>query len=226
MATYLLDYENVHADGLEGIRTLSGDDHVIIFYSDQVKSIPFERHVEMMNSRARIEFIETHKTGKNYLDFQLTTQLGYLIGKGETDTVYIISKDQGFDSVVDFWKGRNIKIARQECIQPGTESKPVKKTKKSGVQKTAGLSESYRKKVRTAVKEDGVSAGTYSTIYKAIINSKSKQEFHNSIMKVLGNEKSTLVYNHLKDVYQEYSETNKNPAANVQAPEGKQTAGI
>ena len=37
----------------------------------------------MMASKAAIEYIETHKVAKNYLDFQLATYLGFLIGKGE-----------------------------------------------------------------------------------------------------------------------------------------------
>lgn len=37
----------------------------------------------MMASKAAIEYIETHKVAKNYLDFQLATYLGFLIGKGK-----------------------------------------------------------------------------------------------------------------------------------------------
>ena len=40
----------------------------------------------MMASKAAIEYIETHKVAKNYLDFQLATYLGFLIGKGEKDS--------------------------------------------------------------------------------------------------------------------------------------------
>lgn len=108
MGIYLVDYENVHNDGVTDIQKLSASDRVVIFYGDSIKSIPFETHVEMMASKAAIEYIETHKVAKNYLDFQLATYLGFLIGKGEKGPVYIISQDTGFDSIVDFWRGRNI----------------------------------------------------------------------------------------------------------------------
>ena len=80
MGIYLVDYENVHNDGVTDIKKLSASDRVVIFYGDSIKSIPFETHVEMMASKAAIEYIETHKVAKNYLDFQLATYLGFLIG--------------------------------------------------------------------------------------------------------------------------------------------------
>lgn len=95
MGIYLVDYENVHNDGVTDIQKLSASDRVVIFYGDSIKSIPFETHVEMMASKAAIEYIETHKVAKNYLDFQLATYLGFLIGKGEKGPVYIISQDTG-----------------------------------------------------------------------------------------------------------------------------------
>ena len=64
MGIYLVDYENVHNDGVTDIQKLSASDRVVIFYGDSIKSIPFETHVEMMASKAAIEYIETHKVAK------------------------------------------------------------------------------------------------------------------------------------------------------------------
>ena len=125
MGIYLVDYENVHNDGVTDIQKLSASDRVVIFYGDSIKSIPFETHVEMMASKAAIEYIETHKVAKNYLDFQLATYLGFLIGKGEKGPVYIISQDTGFDSIVDFWRGRNIEAFRQPSIASPSTPKDV-----------------------------------------------------------------------------------------------------
>ena len=55
MGIYLVDYENVHNDGVTDIKKLSASDRVVIFYGDSIKSIPFETHVEMMASKAVIE---------------------------------------------------------------------------------------------------------------------------------------------------------------------------
>ena len=133
MGIYLVDYENVHNDGVTDIQKLSASDRVVIFYGDSIKSIPFETHVEMMASKAAIEYIETHKVAKNYLDFQLATYLGFLIGKGEKGPVYIISQDTGFDSIVDFWRGRNIEAFRQPSIASPSTPKDV--SLKKGIKK-------------------------------------------------------------------------------------------
>ena len=135
MGIYLVDYENVHNDGVTNIKMLKETDHVIIFYGDSIRSIPFDTHVEMMASKAKIEYIETHKTAKNYLDFQLATYLGYLIGQGEKGPVYLITNDTGYDSIVDFWTERNLIICRCPSIavsdgKAGNEPPSVKKKKK------------------------------------------------------------------------------------------------
>ena len=133
MGIYLVDYENVHNDGVTDIQKLSASDRVVIFYGDSIKSIPFETHVEMMASKAAIEYIETHKVAKNYLDFQLATYLGFLIGKGEKGPVYIISQDTGFDSIVDFWRGR---IKKRD--ERGKRDKRNCGKKEAGKEKTSG----------------------------------------------------------------------------------------
>lgn len=222
MSIYLIDFENVHDDGLEGIKGLTGADKVIIFYGTQIKSIPFERHVEIMNSKAHVEYFKTKKIAKNYLDFQLTTHLGYLIGKGEKGPVHIISKDTGYDSVVDYWKGHSIKIDRKVSIQEKKEKKTSNAAQQTinsntadtntanagtvAIEKTsaADLSEAYRKKVRAAVKEDKLSASSYTTIYKAIVAGKEKQGFNRLLVKSFGQEKGNLIYGRLKEIFTDY----------------------
>lgn len=130
---YLIDYENVHESGLSGVKDLKEGDRVIVFYGDKIKSISFDVHIQMMHSKAVVEYIETHKTAKNYLDFQLGTYLGFLIGAGSHDDVVIVSHDTGFDSVVDFWQDRGHVICRRENISeklPQTAAAKEKETEK------------------------------------------------------------------------------------------------
>ena len=136
MAVYLIDYENVGVGGLSGITQLSSGDRVILFYGSNTKTIPFERMVEISRSNARVEFIKTERVAKNYLDFQLTTYLGYLIGQGNSGPYLIISKDTGYDSACDFWRGRNITISRQEALE-GTKAETPANGQKTGRKRTA-----------------------------------------------------------------------------------------
>ena len=110
-----------------------------------------------MASKAVIEYIETHKVAKNYLDFQLATYLGFLIGKGEKGPVYIISQDTGFDSIVDFWRGRNIEAFRQPSIASPSTPKDVSLKKgtstKKKEEKIGSRSQRIKKKETKEVKE-------------------------------------------------------------------------
>lgn len=118
MNLYLIDYENVTDTGFMGVKELTAEDTVIVFYSQHTKNISFERHIELSQSPAHFEYIKILKTGKNYLDFQLSTYLGFLIGKDKPEHVYIITNDTGYDSVIDFWSDKNIDIIRQKSIVP------------------------------------------------------------------------------------------------------------
>lgn len=114
MKAYLIDFENVKSKGLTGIEQLSEDDKVIIFYSENSDTISFEMHRKVMSAKADIEYLKVRVGGKNALDFQLSTLLGYLLAKEQYTHIMIISGDKGFDKLHDFW---NVSFAdRNSCV--------------------------------------------------------------------------------------------------------------
>ena len=121
MSTYLVDFENVGVGGMDGVEKLSDHDRVVIFYGKQAAAVPFERHIEIASSRAEVRYIKVDKTGKNFLDFQLSSYCGYLIGSTAEKDFIIISRDNGFGSMEDFWDGKEmsgklISMKRQPAI--------------------------------------------------------------------------------------------------------------
>ncbi len=116
MALYLIDFENVHDSGLNGICSLTEQDEVSIFYSNKSEHMSFDTHVNIMKSEARIKYIKLRRSAKNYLDFQLCTHLGYLIGSKTEGPYFIISKDTGYDSIIDYWRDHGITVTRQPSI--------------------------------------------------------------------------------------------------------------
>ena len=110
MSYYLVDFENVKKDGLDGIHRLGEDDKVCIFYSKNADSITFDQHRRIIESKAAIEFCKVEVGSKNALDFQLATQLGYLIANQTADTYYIVSKDKGFEILSGYWKNRSVSV--------------------------------------------------------------------------------------------------------------------
>lgn len=238
MSHIFVDYENVHDAGLAGISDLKENDVVVIFYGSAIKNIPFDLHVQIMNSKARTEYIKTAKTAKNYLDFQLSSYLGYCIGCNMQGPFYIISKDTGFDSVVDLWTDKGFSIKRVETVEAITS--PVKNQKKEPKPSKASVSkkssrgmtsktktaakatakaapkvetpvpeeyvfpESFRKKVRTAIKSIKIAPNKYSSIYRFMSNCSSVSEFRQHILQTFGEEDGTYIYNHTQIIYGEY----------------------
>ena len=131
MSVYLIDYENVHFGGLEGIEKLSQKDEVVLFYGDNASTIPMELHIKVASTGAKIHYIRIDRTGKNYLDFQLSAMSGYLVGTTEQTEFVVISKDTGYDAVLDLWNGqefvgRSVHFIRRESIDP--EKRAIQKT--------------------------------------------------------------------------------------------------
>lgn len=120
MNIFLIDFENVKSKGLTGIDKLPETDKVIIFYSENSDTISFEMHQKVLTSKAAIEYFKVHVGGKNALDFQLSTLLGYLIAKDEYENVVVISNDRGFDFLHDFWHGPYIEAHKANVLRTRT----------------------------------------------------------------------------------------------------------
>ena len=104
MNLYLIDYENVKNSGLNGVNRLDSGDKVVVFYSPNADTISFETHKILLESSCQIDFFKIKRGGKNSLDFQLSTYLGFMMSKGNFKNAVIISRDQGYDSLLDFWE--------------------------------------------------------------------------------------------------------------------------
>ena len=136
MAVYLIDYENVHYAGWEGIEHLTKEDEVILFYSENASTIPMDLHIKVATSGARLRYIHVEKTGKNYLDFQLSALSGYLVAESGQEEFVVVSKDTGFNAIVDFWNqqdflDKKIHFARREQIALTSSKKAVAKKAES-----------------------------------------------------------------------------------------------
>lgn len=123
---YLIDFENVHDDGLKNINTLTESDHVHIFFTKNAN------RVGLGIFHATEAHIDSHEVpaGGQSLDMHLVSYLGYLLGKSKEGTCsyIIVSKDKDYDNIIAFWREKGIKsISREEKI-PGSNVVSQKKT--------------------------------------------------------------------------------------------------
>lgn len=158
MRLYLIDYENVNSAGLHGIGQASAEDRIILFYSHAANTLSFEIMDEMMEAGILPERVCLEKTGKNALDFQLVTFLGYLIAKEKADEYYIISRDSGYQSAIIFcqaYLGVRVHLKPSMKAALGSFKQPAKKSEAQNVQKpvkkTAKLQPVQKKTVKGIV---------------------------------------------------------------------------
>lgn len=110
--TYLIDSENVNDAWVKLLPTLEKRDRIIIFYTEN------SPHFTVDSARVITEHKDKDVTwkkcfaGKNALDFQLVSQMGFLIGKYPQDGYVIMSNDTGFDAVVKFWIQEEVSVSR------------------------------------------------------------------------------------------------------------------
>ena len=173
---YLIDFENVSNGGFNGIETVDGKDTIILFYSEQRSTMSVTVHRRLEETRAKKEYIAVKTGGKNALDFQLVTWLGWLIAQNSEQDYCIVSNDTGFDAAIDFWQKRQIHVSRSVDLN-GVQIKAVRN-------RIQELLPQY--------KEDS------GKILDTINKYKTKQGINNALVKMYGSEKAGVIYKAIK----------------------------
>lgn len=212
MATYLIDYENTGVKGLYGIEKLQEDDLIVVFYGPKTGAVLFDDHVRISSAVSHVEYIKTSKTAKNYLDFQLATYLGYLIAHTGVKEYCVVSKDGGYDSVIDFWKTRGMSVVRRETIsvekpmkQTGRRTKKtVKEEAENENENIKSVPEAIRKKVRHTLKAENLQGGAYKKIYSCMLKATDKQTLNTALVRVFTQEEGNRYYKQIVPIFTEW----------------------
>lgn len=103
MSVFLIDYENVRTGAFGGLEDLTEGDRVIVFYTNNSDNLTFSLMQRLANAKAQIDYLKVACGGKNSLDFQLCSYLGFLIGTMHDTRFCIISRDKGFSTMLSLW---------------------------------------------------------------------------------------------------------------------------
>lgn len=177
MAIYLVDFENIGYNGLKGIEKLPKGDQVHLFYSCNADKLTFDIHLCINASKAEIFYYKVETGSKNALDFQLATYLGSLAGANPEESYYIVSNDDGFHYIIQFWKQRQVDIQQISKLQfQSIEEDEVLMLLPAG----------HKEDVREVM---------------ACINEyKSKQGINNALVKHFGNKQGSDIYRAIKSL--------------------------
>ena len=128
---FLIDFENVQNEGLKGAQYLLKEDTVIIFYSTSCEKIQQGSLQQLMDSSCQLDICKLKKAGKNALDFYIATKMGAVFGSGYRGKAAIVSRDQGFTAVQDYWRrqgkeSREVTLGSslEQCILQANENRP------------------------------------------------------------------------------------------------------
>lgn len=119
---YLIDFENVHSDGLKGIELLDQKEKCYIFYSEHAGVLTFNMHKRITESKADIFYVEAQVGMKNALDFQLVSYLGYMIREAPDEDYCVISNDKAFELVGRFWQDKSVNVFSAVSLEQAKKS--------------------------------------------------------------------------------------------------------
>lgn len=182
MSVYLVDYENVGVNGLNGIEQIDKEEAVHIFYSENADKLTFEMHKKISESKANIHYYRADVGKKNALDFQLATYLGYLIALAGNEDYYIVSKDETFSFLVKFWNKQNKSVHMTSNLLMEDGKKEQQQLKEQVVLLLPEL------------KEEAEDIAAYIQKYK------TKQGINNALVKKYKSERAGEIYKGIKSL--------------------------
>ena len=101
---YMIDYENVHEEGLYGIEMLKKDDRIFVFYNmGDKENVENGKLREAAEKGISIQSVVLYKRGKNALEFYIASKIGELCGQGMQQDIAVISGDKGFQALCEYW---------------------------------------------------------------------------------------------------------------------------
>lgn len=217
MKIYLVDFENVKSKGLEGIDRLSETDNVIIFFSENSDTLSFEMHQKVLSSKADIEYFKVSVGGKNALDFQLSTLLGYMVAKEIYTHIFVISNDKGFDFLHSFWSAKYIDtpktfVGRAKTIKSAIEYEENKEQIEqqrlneaiAEIEMTFELADQELSQTQENVQESAEKAAKVkkqSVKVRKKSNSKGKKMFDEMFMELLDGSCDKDSYGNVKELF-------------------------
>ena len=118
----LIDFENIQKIDLDLIDTT--DTEVVIFVGRSQNKIPFSLVEKAQSMGSKIQWLKIAGDGKNNLDFHIAYVMGKLSERGGQGTeMVILSRDAGYDPLIQYIKSSGIKARRIASVAELTENK-------------------------------------------------------------------------------------------------------
>lgn len=110
----LIDYENVQPAAMVALEREHF--HVIVFVGAGQAKVTYEVASVLQRMGERASYIKIASSGKNALDFHIAYYIGHLSAKEPEAHFHIVSKDTGFDPLIQHLKSRKISVGRVKAV--------------------------------------------------------------------------------------------------------------
>ena len=112
----LVDFENTHASGFQGVEYLDENDTLVVYYSDENSAVSKGVVDDLKAKNVHVRMVKLLKQHSNALDMYIASTTGMFLDTG--DKICIVSKDKGYAAVRDFWHSlRGAEILLGETIE-------------------------------------------------------------------------------------------------------------
>lgn len=123
----LIDYENVQPKSMKSLDR--GQYNVIVFVGSDQTKVTYELASVLQRMGDRADYIRISGNGSNALDFHIAYYIGMLSAKEPGAYFHIVSKDKGFDPLIEHLKSKHVRVVRSKSVPDLTlakaeESKP------------------------------------------------------------------------------------------------------
>lgn len=110
----LIDFESVQPDSLGTLEQEHFKVH--IFVGANQTRLPFDVAAAIQRMGSRANYVKISGSGPNALDFHIAFYIGQLAAEDSSAYFHIISKDTGFDPLIQHLKSRNIFARRVKTV--------------------------------------------------------------------------------------------------------------
>jgi hypothetical protein len=111
----LIDFENVQPESLAALD--AEHFHVIVFCGANQTKVPLDLAMALQKIAPRARYIRVSGSGSNALDFHIAFYIGELAAADPAAYFHVISKDKGFDPLMDHLKSRGISALRSTAVR-------------------------------------------------------------------------------------------------------------
>lgn len=206
---YLVDTENVGTAWKE-LLELGDKNRILLFYTAKSPYISYPDLDFIRKYSNAFEMIECYP-GKNGLDFQMVSYLGYLLKSAPKSEYILFTNDNGFDAVVKFWSDRNIRITRMSITRihneylerhkaPEAEPEVYLPTAPQRCEAMEKAMEVIKERLSEELKsDDTIPEKVADFLEKCSVF--SLQNIHQTLIKTFGTDKGAKIYRSLKSQF-------------------------